>query len=365
MIKPNNIEFIQYNSKKLSYTRMEEILDKMSQVRTAVIGDGILDIYWEADMTLSNLSLETPHFPLPIVNERIYPGGGANVAANMAALGLKEVSLLTVIGKDWRGKEFKNILKKKRINLKYLIDTDKVITPAYCKPLRQGISDVIYEDPRLDFQNQKKLDGETEKIVIEKIRELVKEIDSIAVTDQLQYGIITGKVRKEICNLETKKVIAVDSRDSVHKFQNVIVKSNQIEAMKAVFGADFSSESSIEQWKQAALKLKEITGAPVIITMGSRGALWLDDHQLIEIPQVEVEGSRDTVGAGDSFMAAFVASRAAGARPEESLTIANLAAAVTVKKLNVTGTANREEIKKRFKEVYEEGESYDGIIGNN
>ena len=50
--------------------RLEEILSRLADVSIAVVGDGCLDVYWEADMTRSQLSRETPHFPLPVVKER-------------------------------------------------------------------------------------------------------------------------------------------------------------------------------------------------------------------------------------------------------------------------------------------------------
>ena len=61
-------------------------LKKLGKGRIAVIGDFCLDVYWHADMTKSELSRETPHFPLPIVQERLSPGGAGNVVMNLLAL---------------------------------------------------------------------------------------------------------------------------------------------------------------------------------------------------------------------------------------------------------------------------------------
>ncbi|MBQ3424214.1 MAG: hypothetical protein IJH38_03340 [Clostridia bacterium] len=44
---------------------LEALLDGMGRGRVALIGDLCLDMYWRADMRLSELSRETPHFPLP------------------------------------------------------------------------------------------------------------------------------------------------------------------------------------------------------------------------------------------------------------------------------------------------------------
>ena len=55
---------------------MKYDLKKLGKGRIGVIGDFCLDVYWHADMTKSELSRETPHFPLPIVQERLSPGEG-------------------------------------------------------------------------------------------------------------------------------------------------------------------------------------------------------------------------------------------------------------------------------------------------
>ena len=73
--------------------RLTEILSQISTVRAVLLGDICLDIYWNADMRKSELSRETPHFPLPIVEERMSPGAGGNVAANMLALSPKNLEI--------------------------------------------------------------------------------------------------------------------------------------------------------------------------------------------------------------------------------------------------------------------------------
>lgn len=60
----------------MNATRLQEILDRIGSVRAVLIGDMCLDVYWSADMTKSVLSRETPHYPLPVTEERMSPGTG-------------------------------------------------------------------------------------------------------------------------------------------------------------------------------------------------------------------------------------------------------------------------------------------------
>ena len=46
---------------------LDAIFSGIDRARVGVIGDFCLDVYWLADMTRSELSRETPHFPLPVV----------------------------------------------------------------------------------------------------------------------------------------------------------------------------------------------------------------------------------------------------------------------------------------------------------
>jgi sugar/nucleoside kinase (ribokinase family) len=83
---------------------------------------------------------------------------------------------------------------------------------------------------------------------------------------------------------------------------------------------------------------------PVFITHGSLGIMLFDGKELAAIPALQLHGPTDTVGAGDTAVAAIACALAAGATWKEAATLATYAAAVTVQKLRQTGTANPSEI---------------------
>jgi len=97
----------------LTRTRLEELLAALPGKRIAVIGDFCMDIYWHADMTRSQLSRETPRFPLPVVREEFSAGGASNVAWNLAELGVGTVQAITLFGDDWRGRELSRVLAER------------------------------------------------------------------------------------------------------------------------------------------------------------------------------------------------------------------------------------------------------------
>jgi len=73
-----------------------------------------------------------------------------------------------------------------------------------------------------------------------------------------------------------------------------------------------------------------------IIAFGKQG--------IFKIPTVDVPKPYDICGAGDSATAAIVSSLTAGSNEKEAAFIGNLVAAVTIRKIGITGTANIEEV---------------------
>jgi len=316
--------------------QLSELFKKIGSVTVCVAGDICLDAYFCADMRISELSRETPHFPLPVVEERYSLGGGGNVINNASALKVKELIPVSVIGSDWRGYIVKSLLKERGIPADYITELDDIITPCYIKPMRKGISGVVYEDPRLDFENRTPLNEKAEDEILCSLKKAAERADVIAVSDQLKNGVITPKIREFLCETGKTKPVVVDSRERISLYRNVIVKPNEVEAEVL----DFSERGLYS----AAKALNEKTKAPVIITLGERGAVWFEKDKLSVIPAVKTKPPVDIVGAGDTFLSAFSCAYAACKNGETAVSFANLASAVTIKKIGTTGTADREEI---------------------
>jgi rfaE bifunctional protein kinase chain/domain len=333
-INTQNIEF--------SKDYLEHILNGIKKLRVGIIGDACLDIYWQADMTLSELSRETPHFPLPIVNERMSLGGGGNVAANVHDLGTDNTLMLTVIGEDWRGEQLMKLFEEKGINTDNIIISNKVTTPAYCKPIRKGISEIQYEDPRIDFENREPIDRSIEDEILNKLDKFYEEIDVLLVVDQLKNGIVSKAVRNKLSIISQEKIpIIVDSRSRIHLYCNAILKPNHIEAVSSVYPNAEINNIDYNMISNAASQLYEKTKKPVIVTIGSEGTIWFDydSSEILRIPAYPVQPPIDIVGAGDTFMAAFACAFGSGVPGPISVAFGNLASSIVLKKIGTTGTA--------------------------
>ena len=345
-----NSDYFEFD--KLSRDRLEEILEKITKVKIVLLGDVCLDVYWKADMTKSVLSRETPHFPLPVVEERMSPGAGGNAAANICALNVSELEILSVIGDDWRGAALRAEFKKRGMRTDSLISCAGIITNAYCKPLRCGISETIYEDPRIDFAGCIPIPEEQEHKLIETLESAAQNADAICICDQFSFGCVTDKVRDKISELGEKGIIIVaDSRERISLFKNITIKPNEIEAGFAAFDDFQPTRASFDTYKDAAVKLSEKTCSNVCITLGDKGGIYAEKGKVYYIPTIPVQGEIDICGAGDTFLSAFTCALAAGAEGWEAVAFANLASAVTIKKISMTGTAGPSEIRAKYQEL--------------
>lgn len=324
------------------------ILEGISRARIGLIGDLCLDMYMDVDMRLSELSREVPNYTLPVVGERVSPGGAGNVAANLAALKPKALRVLGVLGRDWRGGLLKEALRARGVPTDGLIVSPKATTNAYIKPVRRGYSDLLYESPRLDYENREALSAGDEAALMEALEWAAQEVDVLCVCDQLKNGCVTGRIRRRVCELARDGLrVIVDSRDRIGEYRDVIVKPNEMEAMRAL---NLNGAVTLERMAQAALALSERSGRPALITLGENGCLAAEDGRVAHIPARRVSGPTDICGAGDSFLAALACALGGGADIRAAAALGNLGASVTIAKLGETGTASRAELMRAFED---------------
>ncbi len=326
----------------MSQARLQEILIRIKAAKICVVGDFCLDVYWHIDMTRSRLSKETPHFSLPVVAETYAPGAGGNVVNNIHVLGAAQLLPVSVVGRDWRGELLVGWMRERGISAERIVTTEKGFTPCYCKPMRKGISDVVYEDPRLDFENYENLAPAEETKVLGNLAAAAEAADMVVVSDQYRNGVITPACRAYLQALARKKPVIVDSRERAALYTGVMLKPNEVEVLAA--SGQASAPSDIAGYAELGVRLSRKNGQPVIVTLGSQGAIWCDPEVQAYAPAAHLSGPLDIVGAGDAFLAAFACAYAVGIPGPEAAAFANLASAVTVQKIGMTGTASCEEI---------------------
>lgn len=331
----------------LSRTRLQEILNAIRGVRIGIVGDFTLDGYWYVDMMRAQLSREAPLYNRPVVRETYSAGGCANVAVNVAALQPREAWAFAVLGDDWRGLLLRQVLSAAGLRLEATLTyASNWVTPFYGKIILMGY-DNQQEDARVDFVNTTPLPDSVLDAMLEHISSRLPALDALIVADYQAVGVVPERVVKalnQMAEAYPRVIFAADSRANIAQFERMVIKPNVVEATQMWFPGQRPDEVTEQQLVAAGLRAQAHTGRPVYITCGERGAWLCAAEGYTHIPAMPVAPPIDTVGAGDTFLAALTTALAAGASPWEAGWVASLAAAVTIRKLRTTGTATPEEI---------------------
>jgi rfaE bifunctional protein kinase chain/domain len=299
-----------------------------------VVGDICLDRWCTYDPALSEPSRETGIPRVAVISKVNTPGAGGTVANNLAALGVRNVSILGVVGQDGFGHELNVALRGRGIEPDLLIASPRVTTFTYTKLLNSVTGE---EDlSRVDYVNTQDLPEDAEQQLIERFTAHSAMFDLIIVADQAETergGVITPAMRDAICRAENR-VVWVDSRERPELFRNVVLKPNHQEA-EAACRRLFGDVDYRRFYRALDLRL-------LIVTHGSDGALVLDAEGEHMVPTRKV-AAVDICGAGDSFSAGAACALAVTGSPVDAAAFGNLVASVTVTKKG-TGTAAPEEL---------------------
>lgn len=334
--------------------RLRELFDRFGSLKIVLIGDLFLDRWYEIDPEKDEPSLETGRTAHQVVKKRSAPGAGGTVLNNLAAMGIGQVRVISVIGKDGDGWELLNLLKERGIGTESVIESTLRVTPSYIKPLFPE------EGERLDIKNFTPLPEELEERVIGKLRQEAKDADAVILLDQVcepDCGVLTERVRyaaAKIAGEHPKVLFLADSRAFIDRFRGVVIKCNNYEAAGLLGRSTEEDEPfSKEQVFRDMDELERKTGHPAVITCNRHGIAVRSGEEQILVPAAKHRGPIDICGAGDAATAGFTAAVCAGASMEEAARIACLSSGVTVRKLGTTGTASREEMLLLFREAEE------------
>ncbi len=330
--------------------RLLEIMARFADVTVLVLGDYFLDKYLDIDRSLSEASLETGLEAHQVVGVRTSPGGAGNVAANLSALGVRVVAL-SIIGDDGQGYELLRELRNRAVDTSPLLQSAARVTPTYFKPMMHEHDGRIHELSRLDIKNHSCTPDTLQDELITRLHAWLPKVDGVIIADQVperNCGIVSDRVRQALAELareHPQKVFVADSRMRLGEYEWVILKPNEMEALRAV-GRESAGPIGQNEIESAGQDLCVRTQRPVFVTMGERGILVCEAYGCQVAPAVPVPGPIDIVGAGDSALAGIAAGLCSGASLAEAAVLGNLVASVTIQCIGTTGTASQDDLLK-------------------
>lgn len=334
--------------KTLRPKRLREILAAVRKTSVLVIGDVMLDQFiWGRVTRIS------PEAPVPVVEferESFMPGGAANVARNLTALGAHAAQFGT-IGGDEAARTLRALLKADRVETDGLLGLPGRMTTRKVRLVahQQQIA-------RVDRESRGEIDSKLVRRILAAVDSNLLDVDAIIVGDYGK-GVVTQELLnglKERCHMRGIW-LSVDPKPTHHLDLGALslITPNRKEAFELAEVRDGGVRyadplEDKELMGVASALLNSLKPALLLITLGDQGMLLCQrNHVPYHIPTVAQEVF-DVSGAGDTVIASFTLAVAAGASPIEAAIFSNHAAGVVVGKVG-TATVSPEELTASFK----------------
>lgn len=309
-----------------------QALRSLRAPRVAVVGDSMLDRYVWGDA-----SRISPEAPVPVVHarrEEERPGGAANVALNLAALGATPLCF-GAIGQDSMGESLRRVLAAAGA------ETDGLLACSD-RPTIQKIRILARNQQmlRVDREEVKPLDDRQEAALLGALR--AAAWDALILSD---YG--KGVLSASLCAAalaEARKrgapsVVDPKHRDLARYRGATVVTPNRSEA-EAAGGVALAD---LEALARHAPVLRQAAGIEMLlITLGADGMFLVREALApLHLPTAARQVF-DVTGAGDTVVAMIAAGLASGLDVEACVRLANAAAGIAVAKVGTAAVSRAE-----------------------
>lgn len=296
--------------------------------RVTVIGDLILDGWWNGHS--ERISREAPAPVVDVVGRVSTPGGAANTAMNLAALGAT-VSVVGLVGADDAGSRLVELLAEAGIDVSGVLRASDVRTTTKIRVVSDEQVLVRIDDSQHGPYPAAELD-----------RLARAAVDSAAGADaelicDYGFGALSGPVRDALIAPDRHRpaLTVVDAHDpsAWAPLHPHLVTPNGPETARLLGLDALVGHDRAEVVQARSNEVLRLSGAnAVIVTLDRDGTVLLraDDapHRTRAHPALETRAS----GAGDTFVAALTVARSSGLPLELSADFAQLAADVVVQR---------------------------------
>lgn len=307
---------------KISPTALHQSLAASSGKRIAVLGDYMLDRYlWG---TVSRIS---PEAPVPIVEverETDHLGGAANVANNLAALGVATFPL-GVIGADENGNRLKQLMQASGFHAHAMIvDADRPTTTK---------TRIIAHNQHLvrtDRESREHVSTRVQSALLQQLQELLPTLDALIIEDY-NKGVLVQPFLEQVLSLARQHdcPVTVDPKfKHFLEYRGVAVFKPNRKETEDVLGLKLRTREEIV--RAGKLLLEKLAAENVLITLGAEGMALLQRNGQVYFAPTRARQVADVSGAGDTVIATLTAALAANADITVAATLANIAAGVVV-----------------------------------
>ncbi len=321
---------------------LRQFIENFKPFKVLVFGDFMLDHYiW------GNVTRISPEAPIPILQteeEQFQLGGAGCCLMNLLRLGC-QATPMGIYGKDEAGEKLLGILKQQKVNISNFHALENYQTVVKCR-----ISTRRQQLLRLDYEKRFVLDKKKSAHFWANLN--LKNFQILIISDYLKGSCNPTLVTKLIAEARKNNLfVVVDPAKtvdfSIYKRAHCI-KPNRVEA--EIF-CKAKLRSQTDYLKAAAFIQKKTAIDTIVLSLDKEGLLIYQNPKEYQFFSVQQESVFDVTGAGD-LVTSIVAIILGGKQSIEMTgNLANLAAAVAIKKLG-TYSPTWDEIKAEIDRKY-------------
>lgn len=302
------------------YIRLKECLNKFEGIKVLVAGDVMLDQYWHG-----RVERISPEAPVPVVEvERTeaMPGGAANVALNLRAMGA-EVALAGLCGRDEHGEQLQQLLRDHGIR-DHLIPAEGRPTTTKIRIMGNGVQML-----RLDREETAGPDASLSETILPHVMRVLETgaWQAVVLQDYDKGFLSVPLIQKTVhyCREKEISLIADPKKRHFWDYRHVtLFKPNWKELLEA-FSRSLSPRPTDYEVEELLVQMRHrMPHGLTMLTLGARGIWLVSDTGISRFPARE-RHVRDVSGAGDTVAAVAALCLAAGLEAEAMAVLCNLA----------------------------------------
>lgn len=288
-----------------------------------VIGDVMLDRYLIGDV--NRISPEAPVPVLLIKSEQHCAGGAANVAANLALLGI-HTRMVGLIGEDNEASLLLNAMHVHGIDTRAMINTSARPTIAKTRILG-GHQQMM----RLDQEITGELSASEANHVTTAIQAALEQRPSLVILSDYAKGLLTEEICQHVirhCRQQNIPVLVDPKGRNYLKYRGATALTPNKKETAEACDTQVNDPALIDK---ASILKSSLSLDFLAVTRGEEGISLITEQT--EHLSATAKQVFDVSGAGDTVIATLAAGLIHGLSPLESLSLANIAAGVVVGKV--------------------------------
>ncbi|KDM92444.1 bifunctional D-glycero-beta-D-manno-heptose-7-phosphate kinase/D-glycero-beta-D-manno-heptose 1-phosphate adenylyltransferase HldE [Photobacterium galatheae] len=301
---------------------MKLTLPDYDQASVLVVGDVMLDRYWTGPTGRISPEAPVPVVKVDQIEER--PGGAANVAMNIAALGGK-ARLVGLTGID----DAARALNEKLSSLK--VRCDFVSLPDYPTITKLRVMSRGQQLIRLDFEEGfHDVDAD---LILPRLEQSLPNVKAMILSDYAKGALEHVRAMIELGRRSGVPVLIDPKGTDFERYRGATMLTPNLSEFEAVAGKASTDEALVE--KGFAL-IDQYELEALLVTRSEHGMTLLQKGQEPLHMPTQAKEVYDVTGAGDTVISVLAASLAAGKSLSDACKLANAAAGVVVGKLGTS-----------------------------